>query len=161
MKDNRFKEFCYILPNINMNQPQVYRCPHPLATPSHLPYHFAPLGCYRVPFLSSLSHTSNSHWLSSLHRYLVFRYHGYLVSMLFCLCFLIQYLVCHSFPSKEQVSFNFMAAVILELNKMKFVTASTFSPSICHEVMESDAMILVFWMLSFKPAFSLSSFTLN
>ena len=34
-----------------------------------------------------------------------------------------------------------------------------FSPSICHEVMGPDAMILVFWMLSFKPAFSLSSFT--
>ena len=30
---------------------------------------------------------------------------------------------------------------------------------ICHEVMEPDTMILVFWMLSFKPAFSLSSFT--
>ena len=29
---------------------------------------------------------------------------------------------------------------------------------ICHEVMGSDAMILVFWMLSFKPTFSLSSF---
>ena len=34
-----------------------------------------------------------------------------------------------------------------------------FLPSICHEVMGSDFMILVFWMLSFKPAFSLSSFT--
>ena len=31
--------------------------------------------------------------------------------------------------------------------------------SICHEVMGPDAMIFVFWMLSFKPAFSLSSFT--
>ena len=31
--------------------------------------------------------------------------------------------------------------------------------SICHEVMGLDAMILVIWMLSFKPAFSLSSFT--
>ena len=36
-----------------------------------------------------------------------------------------------------------------------------FSPSICHEVMVLDAMILVFSMLSFKPAFSFSSFTLN
>ena len=36
---------------------------------------------------------------------------------------------------------------------------SIVSPSICHEVMGLDAMILVFWMLSFKPAFSLSSFT--
>ena len=30
---------------------------------------------------------------------------------------------------------------------------------IYHEVMGLDAMILVFWMLSFKPIFSLSSFT--
>ena len=33
------------------------------------------------------------------------------------------------------------------------------SPSIRHEVMGPDAMILVFWMLNFKPTFSLSSFT--
>ena len=33
------------------------------------------------------------------------------------------------------------------------------SPSICQEVMRPDAMIFVFWMLSFKPSFSLSSFT--
>ena len=33
------------------------------------------------------------------------------------------------------------------------------SPSICHEVMGPDALILVFRILSFKPTFSLSSFT--
>ena len=33
------------------------------------------------------------------------------------------------------------------------------TPSISHEVMGLDAMIFVFCMLSFKPAFSLSSFT--
>ena len=33
------------------------------------------------------------------------------------------------------------------------------SPSICHEVMGPDAWILVFWMLIFKPTFSLFSFT--
>ena len=33
------------------------------------------------------------------------------------------------------------------------------SQSICHEVMGLDAMILDFWKLSFKPGFSLSSFT--
>ena len=48
------------------------------------------------------------------------------------------------------------SAVILELKKMKSVTVSTVSLSICHEVMGPDAMIFVFWMLSFKPAFSLS-----
>ena len=35
-------------------------------------------------------------------------------------------------------------AVILEAKKIKFVTVSVVSPSICHEVMGLDAMILVF-----------------
>ena len=46
------------------------------------------------------------------------------------------------------------SAVILEFPKIKSVTVYTVSPSICHEVMGPDAMILVFWMLSFKPTFS-------
>jgi len=45
------------------------------------------------------------------------------------------------------------STVILESKKIKSVTASTFPPSICHEMMRLDAMILVFWMLSFKLAF--------
>ena len=45
------------------------------------------------------------------------------------------------------------STVILESKKLS-LTVSTVSPSICHEVMESDAMILVFWMLNFKPTFS-------
>ena len=49
------------------------------------------------------------------------------------------------------------SAVILEPRKIKSVTLSTVSPSICHEVMGLYAMILVFWMLSFKSTFSLSS----
>ena len=36
------------------------------------------------------------------------------------------------------------SAVILEPPKIKFVTVSIVFPSICHEVMEPDAMILVF-----------------
>ena len=48
------------------------------------------------------------------------------------------------------------SAVILEPKKIKSGTVST---PISHEVMGPDAMILVFWMLSFKPTFSLSSFT--
>ena len=36
------------------------------------------------------------------------------------------------------------SAVILELQKIKSDTVSTVSPSICHEVMGPDAMILVF-----------------
>ena len=48
-------------------------------------------------------------------------------------------------------------AVILKPLKIKSATVSIVSPSICHEVMGLDAMILVFSMLGFKPAFSLSS----
>ena len=36
------------------------------------------------------------------------------------------------------------SAVILEPPKIKYLTISTVSPSICHEVMGPDAMILVF-----------------
>ena len=51
------------------------------------------------------------------------------------------------------------SAVILEPPKIKSATVSTASPSISYGVMGPDVMILVFWMLSFKPTFSLSSFT--
>ena len=37
------------------------------------------------------------------------------------------------------------SAVILEPPQIKSVTVSIVSPSICHEVMGLDAMILVFW----------------
>ena len=46
------------------------------------------------------------------------------------------------------------SAVILEPPKIKSVTISMVSPSICHEVIGPDVIILVFWMLSFKPTFS-------
>ena len=50
------------------------------------------------------------------------------------------------------------SAVILEPKKIKSVTVSIVFPSICYEEMGPDAMILVFWILSFRSAFSLSSF---
>ena len=45
------------------------------------------------------------------------------------------------------------SAVILEPKKINPVTVSIISSSICHEAMGPDAMILVFWMLNFKPTF--------
>ena len=47
----------------------------------------------------------------------------------------------------------------LETKKVKSAIVSIVSPSICHEMMGLNAMILGFWILSFKPAFLLSSFT--
>ena len=71
-------------------------------------------------------------------------------------------LVITFFPRSKCLLISWLqspSAVILEPKKIKSATVSTVSPSICHEVMESDAMILVFWMLSFKPTYSLSSFS--
>ena len=51
------------------------------------------------------------------------------------------------------------SAVILEPRKIKSLTVFIISPPIFHEVMGQVAMILVFWMVSFNPAFSISSFT--
>ena len=48
--------------------------------------------------------------------------------------------------------------VILEPGKIVWHCFNCF-PSICHEVMGPDTMILVFWMFSFQPTFSLSFFT--
>ena len=53
------------------------------------------------------------------------------------------------------------SAVIWEGKKIKSLTVSTVSPSICHEVMGPDAMILAFCMLSFKPTFFTPLFDLH
>ena len=44
------------------------------------------------------------------------------------------------------------SAVILDPKKIKSIMVSIFSPSICHELMGPDVMVLVFLMLSFKLA---------
>ena len=65
-------------------------------------------------------------------------------------------------PRSKCISISWLkspSALNLEPWKIKSATVSTVSPSIYHEVMRLDAMILVFWMLSFNPAFSLCSFT--
>ena len=54
-----------------------------------------------------------------------------------------------------------LSALILETKKIKPVTIFIAFSFIHHEVMGPDAMILIFWMLSFEPAFTLSSFTLK
>ena len=50
-----------------------------------------------------------------------------------------------------------LSAVILELPKIKSVTVCIVYPSVCHD--GTGCPDLSFWVLSFKPAFSLSSFT--
>ena len=67
-----------------------------------------------------------------------------------------------AFLPRSKCLFNFMAAgtstMILKSKKIKS-SLFPFFPSILCEVMGPEAMIVISWMLSFKPAFSLSSFT--
>ena len=77
---------------------------------------------------------------------------GKVMSLLFNM---LSRLVITCLPRSKHLLISWLqspSAVILEPPKIKSLTVSIVSPSICHEVMESDAIILVFWMLSFKPA---------
>jgi len=47
-----------------------------------------------------------------------------------------------------------LSAVILDPKKIKFGTVSIFSPSVCHEVMGLDAIVLVFLNVEFPSSFS-------
>ena len=64
-----------------------------------------------------------------------------------------------TFLPRSVFQFSCLAITICSDFGAQKIQSGTVSPSISHEVMGPDAMILVFRMLSFKPAFSLSSFT--
>ena len=84
---------------------------------------------------------------------------GKVISLLFNM---LSRLVIAFLPKSKCILISWLqssSAVSLEPPKIKFLTVSIVSPSICHELIGLDAMISVFWMLNFKPTFSLSSFT--
>ena len=69
---------------------------------------------------------------------------GKVMSLLFNM---LSRLVITFLPRSKCLSVSWLqspSAVILKPPKMKSITVSTVSPSICHEVMGPDAMILVF-----------------
>ena len=83
---------------------------------------------------------------------------GKVMSLLFNM---LSRLVIAFLPRSKRLLISWLqspSAVILEPKKIKSLTVSIVSPSICHEVMGPDAMILVFWMLGFEPTFSPSSY---
>ena len=71
-----------------------------------------------------------------------------LVGKVMCtLCNMLSRLVITFLPRSKTLLISWLqspSAVILEPPKIKSVTVSNVSPSICHEVMGPDAMILVF-----------------
>ena len=85
---------------------------------------------------------------------------GKVMSLLFNM---LSRLVITSLPRSKSLLISCLqspSAVILEPPPHPKIKSLTVSPSICHTVMGLDVMILVFWMLSFQPAFSFSSFSL-
>ena len=114
-------------------------------------------------FGAQLSSQSNSHihtWpLGKTIALTRWTFVGKVMSLLFNK---LSRLVITFLPRSKRLLISWLqspCAVILEPQKIKCDTVSTVFPFICHEVMGPDAMILVFWMLSFKPTFTLSSFT--
>ena len=68
-------------------------------------------------------------------------------------------LVIAFFPRSKHLLISWLqlpSAVILETKKIKSVTVSIVSPSICHEVMGRDVMIFVFWLFSLSQLFHAS-----
>ena len=124
---------------------------------SLLQYHNSSINSSELSFLYSLTLTSiHYYWKTiALTRQTFFRK---VMSLLFNL--LSRLVIAFLLRSKcLLISWLWSpSAVISEPKKIKSVTVSIVYPSICHEVMWPDAMILVFCMLSFKPTFSLSSF---
>ena len=109
-------------------------------------------------FSAQLSLWFNSHihtWLLEKPQLSLYRP----LSARWCLFFnTLSRLVIAFLPRSKHLLISWMqspSAVILEPKSIKCVTVSTGSPSICHQMMEPDAMIFVFWMLRFKLAFSL------
>ena len=81
---------------------------------------------------------------------------GKVMSLLFNM---LSRLVLTFLPRSKRLLISWLqspSAVILEPKKIKSDTVSTVSPSICYLVMSLEAMIFIFWMVGFKPAFSLS-----
>ena len=69
---------------------------------------------------------------------------GKVISLLFNI---LSRLVTTFLPRSKRLLISWLqspSAVILEPRKIKSATVSTVSPSICHEVMGPDAVILVF-----------------
>ena len=105
-------------------------------------------------FGTQLSLESNSH----IHTWLLekiialtrWTFVGKVISLLFNM---LSRLVTAFFPRSKCLLISWLqspSAMILEPKKIKSDTVSIVSPTICHEVMGPDAMILVFWMFSFK-----------
>ena len=100
--------------------------------------------------------------LTSIHdcwkNYSLWTFVGKVMSLLFNMLsrLVITFLPRNKYPL---ISWQQSPSAVLEPKKIKPLTVSIVSSSICQKMMRVDIMIFVFWMLSFKPTFSFPSFT--
>ena len=83
--------------------------------------------------------------LTSIHDY--WKNHSFIGKVMSLLFNMLSRFVIAFLPRSKRLLISWLqspSAMILELKKIKSLTVSTVSPSICHEVMGPDAMILVF-----------------
>ena len=83
--------------------------------------------------------------LTSIHDY--WKNHSFIGKVMSLLFNMLSRFVIAFLPRSKCLLISWLqspSTVILELKKIKSLTVSTVSPSICHEVMGPDAMILVF-----------------
>ena len=127
-------------------------CPRDSQESSPTPQ-FKSINSSALSFLYSPTLTSiHDYWKN--HSFARQTFVGKIMSLLFNM---LSRLVMTFLPRSKRLFISWLqspSVVILEPKKIKSLTVSTLSPSICYEVMGPDAMILVFWMLSFKPTSS-------
>ena len=99
--------------------------------------------------------------VTSIHDYWInhsltrWTFVGKVMSLLFNM---LSRLVIAFLPRSKHLLISWLQSPSAEILEPKKIKSDTVSPSISYEVMGPDAMIFVFWMLSFKPTFLCSSF---
>ena len=109
-------------------------------------------------FIAQPSLWSNSHPYITTRKTKALTIQTFVSKVMSLLFYMLSWFVISFLPRSKPLLTSWLqppSAMISEPKKIKSVTPSW---SMFHEMMGQDAMILVFW-ISFKPAFSLSSFT--
>ena len=111
-------------------------------------------------FSAQLSSQFNSHIHTWLLEKPVLNARTFVSKVMFLLFNTLSRFVIAFLPRSKRLLISWLQSLSKVILEPKSVTVSIVSPSICHEVMGPDAMILVFRRFSFKPAFFQSPFAL-
>ena len=109
-----------------------------------------------IPQLSAFFMVQLSHLSMTTERSIALIRWTFVHKVMSLLFIMLSRLVIAFLPKSKHLIITWLqssSAVILEPEKIESAAVSIVSPSIFHEVMGPDAIIFIFWMLSFKPVF--------